>query len=401
MKGSAKLIRVLAQTLIAFAAAPVQSDDDLPAGQSAHGKAFNEGPRQAAYLMNGMPKLDFPVSTTNALSQKFFNQGLGQLHGFWYFEAERSFRQAAKLDTNCVMAWWGMAMANVMTEKRAKEFMKQAVARTNSASITRREQLYIDSLAKFYGLAKKSDDKDSKRDDDSNRHRDYVRSLEQIVEEFPDDIEAKAFLTFKIWDNAGRLKISSYMATDALAKEILAVNPLHPVQHARIHFWNYEADRRALDAAAHCGQGSPGIAHMWHMPGHTYSALHRYADAGWQQEASARVDHAYMIKNRVLPDQIHNFAHNNDWLIKNLNYLGRVHDGIDLARNMIELPRHPKYNTLGHSTSTNVNVEWSDSSTENRRRENSAAYGRSRLFETLVRWELWDDLLALENTMYL
>ena len=402
MKGLGKLVRIVAQTLVVIApASALRADDDLPAGHSAHGEAFNEGPRQAAYLMDGMPKINFAVSTTNEFAQKFFNQGVGQLHGFWYFEAERSFRQAAKLDTNCVMAWWGMAMANAMNEKRAKEFMKQAVARTNSSTITRREQLYIDSLAKFYAVGKKSDDKDSKRDDDTNRHREYVRGFEQIVEEFPDDIEAKAFLTFKIWDNAGRLKISSYTATDALAKEILAVNPLHPVQHARIHFWNNEADRRALDAAARCGQGSPGIAHMWHMPGHTYSALHRYADAAWQQEASARVDHAYMIKNRVLPDQIHNFAHNNDWLVKNLNYLGRVHDAIDLSRNMIELPRHPKYNTLGRSSSTNTTPEWSDTSTENRRRENSAAYGRNRLLETLVRWELWDDLLALENTMYI
>lgn len=378
--------------IVLIAAIRLYADDDPVAGHSTHGDAFNEGPRQAAYLMDGMPKIDFPVSTTNTLAQKFFNQGIGQLHGFWYFEAERSFRQVAKLDTNCVMAWWGMAMANVQNDKRAKDFIKQASARTNASDITRREQLYIDSLAKFYG-------KEGKRDD---AHREYVRSLEQLIEEFPDDIEAKAFLTFKIWDNNGRLKISSHTATDALAKQVLAANPLHPVQHARIHFWNNEADRRALDAAARCGQGSPGIAHMWHMPGHTYSALHRYADAAWQQEASARVDHAYMIKNRVLPDQIHNFAHNNDWLVKNLNYLGRVRDAIDLAKNMIELPRHPKYNTIERLSATNSNAEATNNySSGSRKREASGAFGRARLIETLSTWELWDELLALENTMYL
>ena len=40
---------------------------------------------------------------------------------------------------------------------------------------------------------------------------------------------------------------------------------------------------------------------MWHMPGHIYSDLHRYADAAWQQEASARTDHAYMMRDGVLP----------------------------------------------------------------------------------------------------
>src|SRR3954464_12522867 len=66
-------------------------------GHSTHGDAFNEGPRQKAYLMEGMPKIEFPISTKNELAQKFFTQGVAQLHGFWYFESERSFRQVAAL----------------------------------------------------------------------------------------------------------------------------------------------------------------------------------------------------------------------------------------------------------------------------------------------------------------
>lgn len=376
-------------------------------GHSLHGEAFDEGPRQQAYLMDGMPKLVFPVTTTNALAQKFFVQGLGQLHGFWYFEAERSFRQVAKLDTNCAMAFWGMTMANVQNEKRAKEFLQMAVKMTNG--ISRREYLYVDSLGQFYEIGRKE-----KSANDTDRHRQYVRSLEQIVEEFPEDTEAKAFLVFKIWENGGRIKISSHMAVDALANEILAANPLHPIHHARIHFWNGEVDRRALNSAARCGQGSPAIAHMWHMPGHTYSSLHRYSDAAWQQEASARVDHAYMIRNQILPDQIHNYAHNNEWLVSNLSYLGRVHEAIDLARNLIELPRHPRHNSLskpkpapsssqeGSSTNTPPQRTLTDSSiAANSRRQNSAVQGRRRLFETLVKWELWPSILQMRGTIYL
>lgn len=73
------------------------------------------------------------------------------------------------------------------------------------------------------------------------------------------------------------------------------------------------------------------------MPGHIYSRLQRYEDAVWQQEASARVDHAYMIRDRLLPDEIHNYAHNNEWLCRNLGFLGRVRDGLSLARNLGEL----------------------------------------------------------------
>lgn len=374
-------------SMLGAVAAYCDDETELRAGHSAHGEAFNEGPRQAAYLMDGMPDIDFPITTSSPEAQKFFNQGVGQLHGFWYFEAERSFRQVAGLDTNCAMALWGMSLANTSNEKRAKGFIEKAVKMTNDLS--RRECLYIESLAKFY---KNKDD----------RHRQYIRTLEQIIEEFPDDVEARAFLVFKIWENNGRQKISSFTAADALARQVLDVKPMHPIHHALIHLWNNEADRRALTAAAKCGQGSPGIAHMWHMPGHTYSSLHRYGDAAWQQEAAARVDHAYMIRNRVLPDQIHNYAHNNDWLIKNLSYLGRVREAIDLAKNLIELPRHPKFNSVSRTPYGDSTTNATDSAaTANSRRENSTIFGRRQLCDVLVRWELWDQLIALGSTMYL
>ena len=98
-------LAIILLTLSAFAA------DPLP-GHSSHGEAFNEGPRQAAKLIAGTGKVSFIITTKNKEAQAFFNQGIGQMHGFWYFEAERSFRQVSTLDKECAMAFWGMAMAN-------------------------------------------------------------------------------------------------------------------------------------------------------------------------------------------------------------------------------------------------------------------------------------------------
>ena len=171
----------------------------------------------------------------------------------------------------------------------------------------------------------------------------------------------------EIWKNGSwatekkkQIPISSHQAVDAILDQVFASNPMHPAHHYRIHLWDEEKAARALVSASKCGQTSPGIAHMWHMPGHIYSKLHRYADAAWQQEASARVDHAHMIRDRVMPDQIHNYAHNNEWLIRNLAFLGRVNDALSLATNMIELPRHPKYNTptSGAAPSTDTSGWW-------------------------------------------
>ena len=101
---------------------------------------------------------------------------------------------------------------------------------------------------------------------------------------------------------------------------------------------------RAEKSAALYAKTAPGIAHAWHMPGHTYTELKRYADAAYQQEGSARVDHAYMIRDRVMPFEIHNYAHNNQWLCTSLSHIGRVRDAIAVARNLVEQPRDPAKN---------------------------------------------------------
>ncbi len=339
-----------------------------PPGHSTHGEAFNEGPRQGAVLISGTGDIHFPVTTKNEQAQKFFTQGVGQLHGFWYFEAERSFRQAAALDPECAMAYWGMAMANIKNPKRAGEFIKLADAKKAAAS--RREQLWIDAWTAFYAESKK---------DELDRRAKLINALEGLIFEFSDDLEAKALLVFQLWDNSQHgSAMPSRLAVDALAKQVLAVNPAHPIHHYLIHLWNgSDGDKRALAAAAHCGQAAPGIAHMWHMPTHTFTNLKRHADAAWQMEASARVDHAHMAAARLLPEQIHNYAHNSEWLAKTLGYIGRVQDAVDLAMNMIELPR------LGPTLSQAYNL------------------GRERLLETLVRFEMWGDLAALEGSIYL
>ena len=375
------LVFAFATSIQPIAAKQAESEEkSLPEGHSFHGEAFNEGPRQKAYLMKGMGRVRFPITTNKQEAQLFFTQGVSQLHGFWYFEAERSFRQAAMLDPNCAMAYWGMAVANRNNVERAKKFINSAKEHRKNAS--KREKLWIDSEVNYWADTKKNE---------KDRRRKMVRDLETIIFDFPDDIEAKAFLAVWLWQSSHKgLPISSHMTINMLIQDVLDIEPMHPCHHFRIHLWDSEKPERALASAANCGQSSPGIAHMWHMPGHIYSKLKRYQDAVWQQEASARVDHAHMIKDRVLPDQIHNFAHNNEWLIRNLNHLGRVNDAVALAKNMIELPRHPNFNTLAKP---DVPTEYG--------KRGSSRYGRSRLIETLLRYEMWEEIINLSQTVYL
>jgi peroxiredoxin len=378
------------------------------AGHSMHGEAFNDGPRQAAHLMGGTGRVKFPITTANPRAQLFFDQGLGQLHGFWYWESERSFRHAAALDPDCAMAYWGMAAANVNNHRRASGFIRAASAR--QANCGRREQLYIQALASYYedldreektkkdkqageetatsgndqqtDEGRKNESDDGKKASETKRKQKYLSDLEAIAAEFPDDIEAKALLANQRWAWRETIPIDDPEKVDALLDEVFKVEPIHPAHHYRIHLWDDVKAERALSSAARSGQSAPAIAHMWHMAGHTYSKLNRFEEAAWQQEASARVDHAYMHRDRVMPFRIHNYAHNNEWLVRSLLKVGRVQEAIDVAQNLRELPRHPKQN----STS---------------KKDSAAGFGRDRLFDALVLYERWDDYARLAETDYL
>ncbi|MEQ1829218.1 MAG: hypothetical protein ABL921_24860, partial [Pirellula sp.] len=391
---------------VSFADHPDDADGQATKpGHSMHSEAFNEGPRQAAYLMNGMGNVHWEISTKNPMAQRFFDQGIVQLHGFWYFEAERSFRQAAAFDPDCAILYWGMARANTENATRSRGFIEQAMQRKDKANEKEKRLIVAwngrvkesdeetkrkSEEAKYKDKdnlnteSKKQADKTKKRNDEQRRKeqkerlKQYVAELEKIAYDYPDDIEIKAMLVLQYWQNG---EIQSLFAINGLLSDIFHSNPRHPAHHFRIHLWDYKKDSLALDAAAKCGPSAPGIAHMWHMSGHTYSRLHRYADAAWQQEASARVDHAHMQRDQILPDQIHNYAHNNEWLIRDLILIGRVREALDLAKNMIELPRHPKFNKLSG--------------------RGSASLGRDRLWNILTAYQLWPEMLALCNSNYL
>ena len=154
-----RLSRWVVVAATAVAAGALRAEDAPPAGAAAatgpapghsiHGEAFDEGPRRSAYLMGTTgPAVHFPVTTRSPAAQAFFNQGVGQLHGFWYLEAERSFRQAAALDPSCAMAYWGMAMANVNNPNRAKTFIAKAAERAQG--LTRPEALWIEALDAYH-----------------------------------------------------------------------------------------------------------------------------------------------------------------------------------------------------------------------------------------------------------
>lgn len=350
-------------------------DEKLKEGHSHNGHAFNEGPRQAGPLLGTTGNVHLPITTTWDQGQAFFDQGLGQLHGFWYYEAERSFRQILAHDPNCAMAYWGLSQANIENSKRAKEFITKAteLLKKEDLKITDHERAYLDAEIAYHD--------DKKEKDAKKRMKNFLRAYEDLILKYPDDIEAKALLVCRRWQfNRKGVPITSYIGLDAILEQVFAKALNHPAHHYAIHLWDYRKHEQALDSAARLGQTAPGIAHMWHMPGHIYSKAKRYEDAIWHQQASARVDHAHMMKHFLLPDQIHNYAHNNEWCSRNFANLGMATAALEMAKSLLSNPRHPKLNSASRG---------------------SSRYGRKALISHLEKFELWQQAIDYANSPWL
>src|SRR4029079_2035789 len=64
-----------------------------------------------AVLVNGLGSYSRTISTKSELAQKFFDQGLRLVYGYYSPEATASFKEALRQDPDCPMLYWGLALA--------------------------------------------------------------------------------------------------------------------------------------------------------------------------------------------------------------------------------------------------------------------------------------------------
>jgi hypothetical protein len=247
----------------------------------------------------------FKVSTKSKPAQLFMNQGLNLTYGFNHAEAGRAFKEAARLDPNLAMAFWGQALVlgpNInapMTpddEPRAKEAADKAMALKGKASA--RERAYIEAVAQRYsGDAK----------DRTARDQAYAKAMGEVVKRYPDDLDARtlyaeALMDLRPW-NYWRRDGTAYDGTDSIVSNleaVLARNPNHPgANHLYIHAMEANTPGKAEAAADRLLKLMPGAGHMVHMPSHIYQRVGRYADAAASNQAAVGADEDYITQCRA------------------------------------------------------------------------------------------------------
>ena len=106
------------------------------------------------HLFDNLGSFHFPVSTKIPLAQRFFDQGMILFYGFEWGESIRSFKEATRLDPNCGMCYWGIALAigtkmNMPVSgyeyRDAKNAIQKAISLKNNETLL--EQAYIHALS--------------------------------------------------------------------------------------------------------------------------------------------------------------------------------------------------------------------------------------------------------------
>jgi tetratricopeptide (TPR) repeat protein len=279
----------------------------LPAVAAEHAESAPAATPAQAPLFDNLGDHHHPITTRSKLAQRYFDQGLRLVYAFNHDEAARSFGEAARLDPDCAMAYWGIALArgpninlpmDQAAEREAFAAAQKALALRPHASEA--ERAYIEALAGRYAL-----------DEGADRRAlqvTYADAMREVVRRHPRDDDAatlfaEALMDLHPWDlwkkdgepQPGTLEILTTL------EAVLRRNPDHPgANHYYIHAVEASPHpERGLASAERLGRLMPGAGHIVHMPSHIYARVGRYDEAAAVNARAIAVDRNYIEAFKV------------------------------------------------------------------------------------------------------
>src|SRR5579863_1434701 len=347
-----RLATALGASLLATAA--LAHGDDMPG--MGHAAPLMIGPmpsifggeadKPGAPVFKGLGVHHHPISTKNPKTQLFFDQGVNLLFGFNHAEAIRSFREAVRLDPDCAMCWWGVAVAlgpninmPMPDDAVAPAWAALQKARALETKASPAERDWIEALAARYSADPKAD-----------RHgldEAYAAAMGGLWKAHPDDLDAGVFYAeammdtqpWDYWELDGKTPKGHALAIVSTLEDIIKRDPNHPgALHLYIHaVVATTTPERAEAAADRLETLMPGAGHIVHMPSHIYYRVGRYADAVRVNELAAKVDEDYIAACRAQGYYpLGYYGHNIHFLWTSSEMEGRYHAALDAARRLVK-----------------------------------------------------------------
>jgi len=296
----------------------------------------------APVLLENLGDHHHPVTTGSPLAQRYFDQGLILVFGFNHEAAIRSFELAARLDPDCAMCSWGVALAlgpNINLPmgpeagRRAHAAAQEALRRAPRASA--RERAYIEALVQRYEAAPS--------EERGALDLAYANAMREVQRADPQDVDAAVLLAESLMD----LTPWDYWTADgepraytaeilALLEGVLARDPTHVgANHYYIHAVEKQYPERGVAAAERLGSLAPDAGHLVHMPSHIFWRVGRYEDALEINQRAAAADEAFFSWCRAGPFyRAAYYPHNLHFLWATASAEGRAELAISTARKL-------------------------------------------------------------------
>ena len=299
------------------------------------------------------------ISGAKPETQRYFDQGVAFVTGFNHDEGLRAMQHATRLDPECALAWWGVALAcsphingTGVSATRAKlAWEAQAQAQKFSAAATAPEQALIRAMAtRFAG-----DEKAKRRPLDEA----YVVAMREVYQAHPGDADIAAWFAdammmlrpWDLWKKNGEAHPGTEEALAAL-DEALRLNPRHPLaNHLAVHAHEASPQPGRADAAAdRLRDLAPGLGHLVHMAAHIDVRRGRWDEAILVNMKSIAANRRYReIVDRPLSGYLGYMGHDYHMLTYAAMMSGRSRLAAQTMRDLFsEMPAEwPREGTMG------------------------------------------------------
>ncbi len=274
------------------------------AGQAPSSESTAQPPKLQAPLFNDLGNYSVKITTDEPLAQRFFDQGLMLTFGFNHAEAARAFREAARLDPECAMCYWGIEFvlgpninAPMFDEAVPEAYAASQKAQALAGTTTAREQALIGALVRRYAPPPVQDR--------SSLDRAFADAMREVARQYLDDHEVQTFFAeslmdlspWNYWMPNGAPKPATVEMITALER-VQAANPQHAgANHLYIHVIEASPNPgRAEGAADRLGPLAPGAGHLVHRPSHIHIRLGRYHDAAVANIKAGEADTSYIAQ---------------------------------------------------------------------------------------------------------
>ena len=243
--------------------------------------ALLAGAFASAAAAQDVGRVSFKTSCTPPAQEKF-ERGVALAHSFFFPDTVKAFTEAAALDPHCAIAYWGIAISQrnnplllPLPAAALKNGLEAVQKGTAIGAQTERERDWLAAMGVYY--------QDYDKVDQTTRGLAYEQAMQQLMQKYPDDVEAAIFYALALNETAlpGDKTYAKLLKAGALLEKIAATHPDHPgVLHYLIHSYDYPPlARRALDAANKYAGIAPSAPHAQHMPAHIYSMVGLWAQS--------------------------------------------------------------------------------------------------------------------------